>query len=166
MQRLNTNRRTAVVFVCMLLILVSCAKISIQMEEKLAWESPTLNLKIINQTARDIVVMPVDTNKTPALAIPPGDSAVILFKAAIYEAIDKKDTSEPKQVIKHHRLSALPETPFLFESGDDYALRIKLHGEIYAFIIEKADGWFEDPPILERLSIVIESPPMAGMPVN
>ena len=166
MQRLNTHRRTTILLVSCLLIFLACSKITINMEEKLVWESPALNLLVINQTSGEIILVPVDTSKTSDLTIAPDDTTVVLLKAAIYEVTDKKDKSDPKQVIKHRRLSALDETPFLFESGDEYALRIKLEGESHAFIIERADGWYEDSPVQVRLYVVVNGAPMIGIPAN
>jgi len=166
MQCLKKQFRISFILLAFILLYTACPKLTLKMQEKLVWKSPEMKFLVINQTSSDIFLVPIDTVRFNGQYLTPGDTANVVFHAAIYEITDKLDKSGQKQMIKHYRLLATESTPFLFESGDDYALQIELEGERYQFLIQKVDGWFKDPPIQERLIIKVSGPPVTGMFAN
>jgi len=148
-------------------ILVCCSFFYSNHKEKSIWVSQELSLIIKNGFSDDITIISSNQDDTQSQIVKPGDSLAIRFTAEIFQVEDKKAKDESIRNIKHRRIEIKKNTMYLFNIGNDFELKIALSdGTKYSYLIEKADGWFEDPPVLERLFVILKDQPLYGIPVN
>ncbi len=163
MQRSKINRFISLMFLVLLFASCSCSLFRTDGIKEERIREAMLELVVHNQCSYDILILPTDPEKASPRTIETGDSLAILFKAVVYNIKDPQASGN----VEDNRLEAVPETPFLSGLDVNRVIRIKLDDDKeYSYSIEVIDGWFEKPPVLERLSVTIEGPPLSGIFTN